>query len=127
MWKSLAAVLVGLGAVFGSMFAANDVLAGSVARATFRKIELGVCYVTDDGFVVARAHGPADRMVVNFRKHGQWHRLAVKLNVSAGTRLRVNQEGVAALGGDGSTPLRVFLRDNGQFGKVDRCLDIWAG
>jgi hypothetical protein len=34
---------------------------------------------------------------------------------------------VAAQGGDGSTPLQVFLRDKGQFGKVDRCLDIWAG
>jgi hypothetical protein len=127
MLRRLGVIVAGLCAVLGSALAPGEALAGTVARATWREDSFGICSVTFDGFVVAVAHGPADRMAVSFRRNGQWHPLVAKRSVVAGSRLRINQALVAAQGGNGVTLLRVLLRDNGQAGKPDRCRDVWAG
>jgi hypothetical protein len=68
-------------------------LAATVPRATFLREPLlrEICRDVN-GFVVARAHGPADRMImrVKVRPLGRWQLLAVRTNVSAGTRMRVS-------------------------------------
>jgi hypothetical protein len=102
-------------------------LAATVPRATFLRYPPLPAYCRDvDGFVVARAHGPADRMVtrVKVRPLGRWQLLAVRTNVSAGTRMRVSQLTVVDHHATRFTRLKVYLRNNGHNGTADRCHDL---